>query len=332
MTDLDLMLPVSIDDIRAAAARLAGKAVRTPLLESPFLNARVGARLLIKPEVLQRTGSFKFRGAYNAISQIPEADRNKGVLAYSSGNHAQGVASAAQMLGLPATIVMPHDAPAIKRANTEAYGAKVVTYQRPDEDREAVADAIMAETGATLVRPYEDVRVIAGQGTVGLEIAEDVQALGVTPDAVVACTGGGGLTAGIATAIDACLPRTAVYAAEPAGFDDTRRSLEAGHRVGIVPGSKTMCDAIMTPTPGETTFAINSRLLAGGLVATDDQVAEAMRTAFETLKLVLEPGGAVSLAAILSGQLDCAGKTVVIVLSGGNVDADLFARVLAQRP
>jgi threonine dehydratase len=331
MTDLEAIPTATIDDIRSAAARLRGKAVRTPLLESPLLNERVGGRLLVKPEVLQRTGSFKFRGAYNAISQIPQADRPKGVLAFSSGNHAQGVAAAAQLLGLPATIVMPHDAPAIKRANTEAYGAQVVTYRRPEEDREAVAAAIQAETGASLVKPYDDLRVIAGQGTVGLEIAEDVRAAGIALDAVVVCTGGGGLTAGVATAIDAMLPATAVYAAEPAGFDDTRRSLAAGKRVANEPGGTSICDAIMTPMPGELTFAINSRLLAGGLAVTDAEVAAAMRAAFETLKLVVEPGGAVALAAALSGKLDCRGRTVAVVLSGGNVDASLYADILAGR-
>ena len=331
MTDLDSIPAVTLDDIRAAAARLRGKAVRTPLLESPLLNARVGGRLLVKPEVLQRTGSFKFRGAYNAISQIAQADREKGVLAFSSGNHAQGVACAAQLLGMPATIVMPHDAPAIKRANTEAYGARVVTYRRPEEDREAVAAAIQSRSGATLIRPYEDLRVIAGQGTVGLEIAEDARAAGIAVDAIAVCTGGGGLTAGIATAIDAMLPGTAVYATEPAGFDDTRRSLAAGNRLGNEPGPATICDAIMTPMPGELTFAVNRRLLAGGLAVTDEEVAEAMRTAFETLKLVVEPGGAVALAAALSGKLDCRDRTVVAVLSGGNVDAALYAEILAGR-
>lgn len=331
MTEIDAISPVTLDDIRAAADRLRGRAVRTPLLESPLLNARVGGRLLVKPEVLQRTGSFKFRGAYNAISQIAEADRAKGVLAFSSGNHAQGVASAAQLLGMPATIVMPHDAPAIKRANTEAYGARVVTYRRPEEDREAVAAAIQAETGATLVRPYEDLRVIAGQGTVGLEIAEDALAAGIAPDAVVVCTGGGGLIAGVATAVTALLPGTPVYAAEPAGFDDTRRSLAAGRRIGNDPGGRSICDAIMTPIPGETTFAINRRLLAGGFAVSDAEVAEAMRTAFETLKLVVEPGGAVALAAALAGRLDCRDRTVVVILSGGNVDAALYAEILAGR-
>lgn len=320
---------VTIEDIRAAAGRLDGVAVRTPLLEAPLLNAMVGGRLLVKPEVLQRTGSFKFRGAYNAISQIPEADRGKGVVAYSSGNHAQGVASAAQLLGIRATIIMPHDAPAIKRANTEAYGADVVTYQRPSENREAVAAEIMARTGATLIRPYEDPKVIAGQGTAGLEIAEDVAARGLTLDAVIVCTGGGGLTAGVATAVAACLPGTPVYSAEPAGFDDTRRSLEAGERVGIDPEARTFCDAIMTPIPGVNTFSINQQLLAGGFAVTDEEVAAAMRTAFETLKLVVEPGGAVALASALSGKFVCTNRTVAVILSGGNVDASVFAKVLS---
>lgn len=321
---------VTIEDVRAAAARLDGFAVRTPLLESALLNARVGGRLLVKPEPLQRTGSFKFRGAYNAISQIPEAERGRGVIAYSSGNHAQGVAAAAHLLGLPATIVMPHDAPAIKRANTEAWGADVVPYRRGEEDREAVAARLMGDTGAHLVPPFDDVRVIAGQGTVGLEIAEDAAALGIAFDAVVTPVGGGGLAAGIATALAALAPETKVYGAEPAGFDDTRRSLATGAPVTNHPDARSFCDALLRPTPGAITFPINRRLLAGGFAVTDAETAEAMRAAFDTLKVVVEPGGAVALAAALTGKIDCGGRTVAVVLSGGNVDATLFAEVLAE--
>ncbi|MEZ5669535.1 MAG: threonine/serine dehydratase [Alphaproteobacteria bacterium] len=322
---------VTLEDVRAAAGRLAGLAVRTPLLESTLLNRRAGCRLLVKPEPLQRTGSFKFRGAYNAVSQIPPADRPKGVVAVSSGNHAQGVAAAAQLLGVPATIVMPADAPAIKRANTEAYGATVVPYERFGESREDIAARIQAETGAEMVSPFDDLRVIAGQGTVGLEIAEDAARLGIALDAVLTPVGGGGLIAGTATAVAALAPDTKIYGVEPAGFDDTRRSLAAGERLSVDPDARSFCDALLRPTPGEITFPINRRLLAGGVAVSDAETAEAMRVAFDTLKLVVEPGGAVALAAVLTGKLDVAGRTVVVVLSGGNVDAALFARVLDRR-
>jgi threonine dehydratase len=250
----------TVRDIRAAAERLAGVAVRTPLLEAPLLNAQIGGRLLIKAEPLQRTGSFKFRGAYNRMSLIPEAERAKGVVAFSSGNHAQGVAAAAGILGLPATVVMPSDAPAIKRANTEALGAKVVLYDRHRDDRDAIGAEITNRTGATIVRPYDDPAIIAGQGTVGLEIAEQVTALGVRPDAVLVCCGGGGLVSGTALALSETLPGVPVWCVEPEQFDDTRRSLEAGQRQTNPSDARSICDALLSPTPGVLTFELNRQL------------------------------------------------------------------------
>jgi len=302
--------------------------VRTPLIESPVVNARLGGRLLVKPECLQRTGSFKFRGAFNAIVQLDETKRRAGVVAYSSGNHAQGVAAAAQLLGIPATIVMPADAPAIKLANTRGYGAEVVLYDRRRESRESIAQRVAAERGASLIPPYDDVRVIAGQGTVGLELAQQAEALGVSLEAVVVPAGGGGLLAGTATAVAALSPGTKLYSAEPAAFDDHRRSLAAGRRIENEPTARSICDALQAPQPGEITFAINRRLLAGGLAVSDDEVRDAMRVAFADYKLVIEPGGAAALAAVLSGKLDVSGKAVAVVASGGNVDAGTFAEAL----
>jgi threonine dehydratase len=315
---------VGIEDIEAAAARLAGVARRTPLLASEALDAQVGGRLLIKPEPLQRTGSFKFRGAYNTIAQLPPGP----VVAYSSGNHAQGVALAARLLGRDATIIMPADAPAIKKANTERLGATLVLYDRHAEDREAIGREIAERTGAQLVKPYDDPRIMAGQGTVGLEMALDAQALGIVPDAAIVCCGGGGLIAGTATALRHYFPEVAVYSAEPAGFDDTARSLSSGKRETNTPGATSICDALLAPMPGELTFAVNQRLLAGGLAVDDRAVLEAMRRAFLELKLVVEPGGAIALAAALAGALDCRDKTVLVVLSGGNVDPARFIEAL----
>ena len=329
MTDLSLPLPVEPADIDAAAQVLAPYAVRTPLLSSPALDERVGARVLLKPEMLQRTGSFKFRGAFNKISSIPMSEREGGVVAFSSGNHAQGVAAAARLLNMQATIVMPADAPLSKRERTKGYGAEVVLYDRDREDREAIARAIAAKRGATLVPPYDDSKIIAGQGTIGLEIANDLTALGINPDIVVAPASGGGLIAGIATAIKARFPQTSLMSAEPEGFDDHARSLRAGKREPHRAEGRTICDALMASIPGELTFAINQRLLSQGVTASDDEVAVAVSFVFRELKLVVEPGGAVGLAALLAGRIKARGKTVVIVLSGGNVDADLFARLIA---
>ncbi|MGQ9369301.1 threonine ammonia-lyase [Azospirillum sp. ST 5-10] len=316
-------------DIAAAARRLAGHAVRTPLLAVPDLDARTGGRVFLKAEPLQRTGSFKFRGAFNRIAQIDPAAAPGGVVAFSSGNHGQAVAVAARRFGLPATVVMPSDAPAIKIELTRAHGARVVLYDRHGEDRAAIAGAIVRDTGAVLVPPFDDPHVIAGQGTVGLEIVEDLAALGLAPDVVLSCCGGGGLTAGTATAVKAAVPAAAVYAVEPEGFDDTARSLACGERQRNAAGAATICDAIVTPTPGDLTFPINRRLLAGGLSVSDDAVRAAIVYAVRHLKLVVEPGGAVSLAAVLAGKLDLAGKTVAVILSGGNIDASLLAAILA---
>jgi threonine dehydratase len=322
------ILPVTSADIDAAARVLAPFAVRTPLLSPPVLCERMGTRVFLKPEMLQRTGSFKFRGAFNKLSSIPVDKRGGGVVAFSSGNHAQGVAHAAQILGMQATIVMPADAPLSKRERTKAFGAEVVLYDRDREDREAIAGGIAAQRGATLVRPYDDPFVIAGQGTVGREICEDMAALGVSPDIVIAPASGGGLVAGVATAIKARYPQALVMSGEPEAFDDHARSLRAGKREAHSNTGRTICDALMASIPGEITFAINSRLLAQGVTASDAEVGSAVGFAFRELKLVVEPGGAVGLAALLAGRVDVGGKNVVIVLSGGNVDADLFARLI----
>ena len=320
--------PVSSADIDAAARAIAPFAVRTPLLLPPVLCERVGAKVFLKPEVLQRTGSFKFRGAFNKLSSIPENARKGGVVAFSSGNHAQGVAAAAKILNMRATIVMPADSPLLKRERTKSYGAEVVLYDRDREDREAIARGIAEKRGATLVPPYDDPKVIAGQGTVGREIAEDLTALGLTPDIVVAPVSGGGLIAGVATAVKARFPQAMVMSAEPEAFDDHARSLRAGRREPHKAEGRTICDALMASIPGEITFAINSKLLAKGVTASDAEVGHAVGFAFRELKLVVEPGGAVGLAALLAGHIEAKGKTIVIVLSGGNVDSDLFARLI----
>jgi threonine dehydratase len=316
-------------DVDAAAQRLAGVALRTPLLTSPVLDALTGGRVFLKAETLQRTGSFKFRGAYNKLSSIPQAQRRGGVVAYSSGNHAQGVAAAARLLGMPAVIVMPRDAPRPKRERTAALGGEVVLYDREREDREAIARAIADQRGAVLVPPYDDALIIAGQGTTGREIAEDLAAAGLAPDLVVVSASGGGLAAGIALALKARVPGVRLYTAEPQGFDDHARSFRSGRREANAAVSGTICDALMARTPGELTFAINRTLVGEGVVANDDEVAAAVGFAFRELKLVVEPGGAIALAALMSGKLDVAGKIAVAVLSGGNVDPELFYRLVA---
>ena len=320
----------TIDDVRAAAERIRGRAVLTPLLESPALNARLGGRLLVKAEPLQRTGSFKFRGAYNTLVQLDERQRQGGVVTYSSGNHAQGIAAAAQMLKIPATIVMPADAPQIKIANTKGYGAEVVLYDRYKESREEVGAKIARERNATIVAPYDEPQVIAGQGTCGLEIAAQAKAQGAGLDAVIVCCGGGGLTAGISLAIAAECPGVPVYTAEPEGFDDTRRSLAAGERVSNDPAARSICDALLAPTPGALTFEINRRLLKGGFAVSDAEVRRAMATAFNDLKLVVEPGGAAALASVLAGKFPIAGKTIAVTASGGNVDRETYIAALNQ--
>lgn len=316
-------------DVQSAAERLAGHAIVTPLLESLALNARVGGRVLIKAETLQRVGAFKFRGAYNRLSRLSARERIGGVVAFSSGNHAQGVALAARLLGMPALIVMPADAPAVKVEATRAYGADVSFYDRARDDREALAAAAAAERGAVVVPAFDDPLIIAGQGTVGLEIARQALALGAPVDLLLGPVGGGGLMAGVSLAMRALSPATALHGVEPAGFDDTRRSLEAGMRVGAPPSPRSLCDALESPMPGRLTFPILRDHLSGVFAVTDAEVAEAMRHAFATLKLVVEPGGSVALAALLAGRIALAGRTAAVILSGGNVDAALYARVLA---
>lgn len=316
--------------IEAAAARLAGHARLTPLLHAPLLDAVAGRRVYVKAECLQLTGSFKFRGGWSAISALPPDLRAKGVLAYSSGNHAQGVALAAQRHGTSAVIIMPSDAPEVKIANTRAYGAEVVLYDRATEDRDALGARLTAERGLTLIKPFDDAEVIAGQGTTGLEIAAQARDLGITEATVLTCCGGGGLTAGIALALAAHAPGMTVRPVEPAGFDDTARSLAAGEILRNPATTGSICDAILTPAPGQLTFPILQRLCGPGLAVTDDQALQAMALAFTHLRIVLEPGGAVALAASLFAP-DLP-DTVICTASGGNVDAATFQTALARFP
>lgn len=310
--------------VRAAASRIEPYALRTPTITSDALDALSGRKLVFKPECLQRTGSFKFRGAINRLSQLSAAERAAGVVAWSSGNHAQGVALAARLLGVRARIVMPADAPQIKARNTLALGAEIIRYERQTEDREAIAYDLVGREGGVIVPAFDDFDIVAGQGTAGLELLQDSEPL----DALLVCCSGGGLVAGCALAAEGLGVDTAVYSVEPASFDDHARSLASGRRCRNAAGAASICDALLAPTPGELTFAINRRLLAGGLVVTDGEVRAAMRLAFEHLKLVVEPGGAVALAAALSGRLPEHHRRVGVVLSGGNVDPDLFARTL----
>ena len=324
----DTILPTA-DDVDAAAQRLAGIALRTPLVTSPVLDALTGARVFLKAETLQRTGSFKFRGAYNKLASIPAAQRARGVVAFSSGNHAQGVAAAARLLGMPAVIVMPSDAPRRKRERTAALGAEVVLYDRVRVDRQAIAQSIANKRNAALVPPYDDPLVIAGQGTAGREIVEDLAVLGFAPDVVVVTASGGGLTAGIALAVKARVPQAQLYTAEPEGFDDHARSFKSGQREKNAALTGTICDALMAQTPGELTFAINRVLVGQGAAVSDEEVGAAVAFAFRELKLVVEPGGAAALAALIAGKIDVKGKVAVAVLSGGNVDPELFYRLVA---
>lgn len=321
---------VDIEDIRAAAERIAPHTIVTPLLESPRLNDWLGFRLLVKCENLQHTGSFKLRGATNAVMSLPDSVRT--VVAYSSGNHAQAVARAASRRGMSAVIVMPADAPALKIEGTKSYGAEVVTYDRYSESRETIGNAIAKDRNAELIRPFEDVRVIAGQGTIGLEIAAQCAEAKALPDHVISCCGGGGLIAGISTAVASEIPEAKIWAAEPEGFDDTIRSLESGQIQSVDPANRSICDAVVTPSPGEITFGINSRTLAGGFAVSDELVLQVMATAFKHLKLVIEPGGAVALAAALDNRLPGDTGCAVAVASGGNVDPQMFERALAAGP
>ena len=311
------MIP-AFADIQAAAGRIAPYAVRTPLVESPVLNARCGGRVFLKLETLQRTGSFKFRGACNRLALIPQAEHANGVVAFSSGNHAQGVAAAAALFGMEAVIVMPSDAPRTKIDGTKALGGKVVEYDRQREDREAIAAKICAERGAVLVKPFDDVGVISGQGTAGLEIAEDAARFGLTLDDVLVPCSGGGLVSGVALALKGAGVKAAVHSVEPENFDGMKRSLEAGARSGAPGGELSIADALMAPMPGAIVFALAKDLLAPGYAVGDGELERAVALAARDLKLVVEPGGAAALAALLAGKLDARGKCVALVLSGGN--------------
>jgi len=319
------------EDVVAAAGRLEGVTRVTPLLADTALDALTGGRVLLKVESLQHTGSFKLRGAYNRLVQLSAAERAAGVVAFSSGNHAQGVAEAARRLGIRASIVMPADAPRAKLENTRALGADVVTYDRDRESREEIAGRLARERGAVLVPSFDDPHIIAGQGTAGLELVAQALALGAPPDDVLVCCSGGGLVSGCALAVKHHAPEARVFAVEPEHFDDTRRSLEAGRRVSNAPGHRSICDALLAPSPGEITFELMTDLLAGSLVVSDAEVRRAMAFAFERLRLVVEPGGAVALAAVLAGRLDCRGRVVAVVISGGNVDAAVFCDAIDGR-
>jgi threonine dehydratase len=321
----------TFSDLLAARRRLGTLACRTPLIEHPALNARVGARVLLKAENLQRVGAFKFRGAYNKVAQVDKAAFPGGVVACSSGNHAQGVAAAATLMGFRSAIVMPADAPRLKIERTRAFGAEVVAYDRDSEDRDAIARELCRTRHAAYVHPFDDIDVIAGQGTAGLEMMEQAEAIGAIPDIVLVGASGGGLISGVSIAVKEKSPSTVIYSVEPAGFDDLARSLESGTHERNAALSGSICDALLAVTPGELTFAVAKRNLAGGLSVTDEEAKAAVRYAFEELKLVVEPGGAVSLAAILSAKLPFQGKTVAAVLSGGNIDPSLFAEIIQER-
>ncbi len=318
----------NLEMIEAAAERLKGHARQTPILTSPFIDEIAGRRVLLKPECLQHTGSFKFRGAWSAISALDKASRARGVIAYSSGNHAQGVARAATMHGIASVIVMPSDAPHLKIENTKALGAEVVLYDRENESREEIGESLAAERGLTLIRPFDEPQVIAGQGTTGLEIARQAAELGVTQGDVLVCCGGGGLTSGIALALEGRAPDLRVRPCEPEGFDDVKRSLETGSILGNNAASGNICDAILTPRPGDITFPILKRLCGPGLTISEDEALQAMALAFLRLKIVLEPGGAASLASALFRKHEIEGDAVIVVASGGNVDPQVFQRAL----
>jgi len=314
--------------VLAAKNRIANFAVRTPLVESKILGDRINGRVFLKLEFLQRTGSFKFRGAMNRISMIPENARAAGVVAFSSGNHAQGVAAAAALFQMPALIVMPSDAPRAKIEGTKALGAEIVLYDRVKEDREAIAGRIREERGATLIKPFDDPAIIAGQGTAGVEIAEDAARLGVTLDEVLVPCSGGGLVSGIALALKGSGITAKVHSVEPENFDGMRLSLLAGERVTAPGGKLSIADALMAPTPGVHVFALAWGLLAPGLTVTDAELEQAVAYAATRLKLLIEPGGAAALAALLAGKAE--GKSVALVLSGGNADFAAIAAILTK--
>jgi threonine dehydratase len=321
----------TFEKIQAAAKRLQGHARVTPMLSSPFLDEIAGRRVLVKAECLQHTGSFKFRGGWAAVSALSDAERKKGVIAYSSGNHAQGVAAAAKAHGVQAVILMPADAPQLKIANTRALGAEVVLYDRAaGEDRDAIGHQLAKDRGLTLIKPYDEPEVIAGQGTTGLEIAEQAAAEGVTQADVLVCCGGGGLTSGVALALEAVAPGLRVRPVEPEGFDDVSRSLQSGEIQSNAEISGSICDAILTPAPGLLTFPVLQRLCGPGIVVTEDEALRAMALAFLRLKIVVEPGGAVALAAALFHPDAVKGEAVIALATGGNVDAALFQQALSR--
>ncbi len=325
------MHTASFSGVQDAARQIAGHAVRTPLIESPALNERVGGRVLLKAENLQRAGAFKFRGAWNRISRLDADELKRGVVAYSSGNHAQAVAAAARMMGTSAIIVMPADSPKVKVEGVIAFGGEVRIYDRYTESREAIGEEVASTRGCVLVRPFDDPFVIEGQGTVGLEILDQAKALGLAPlDQLVCGASGGGLIAGINLAMAALSPHTPVIAVEPRDYNDFQLSIAAGERLTHAPARGTICDALMTDRPGELTFPINRRVDRVATVS-DAEVAEAVRYAFRVLKQVVEPGGAVSLAALLSGKIEAKDRTTAVVLSGGNVDPMLFSAIIEDR-
>ena len=324
---MDLKLP-TFADVTDAAERIAPYAVRTPLIEHPALNERTGGRILLKAENLQRVGAFKFRGAYNAVSRVDRTKYPGGVVACSSGNHAQGVAAAATLCAMPSLIVMPSDAPKLKIARTKGFGGQVHLYDRDRQDREEISRRFCAERKAALIHPFDDYYVIAGQGTAGLELMAQAKAVGATPDAVLVCCSGGGFAAGVALAVKQANPASEVFTVEPAGFDDFARSLVSGKPEKNARMSGSICDALMANSPGQLTLAIGKAKMKGGLVVTDDEARAAMRFAFHELKLVLEPGGAAALAAVLAGGLETKGRTIACVLSGGNVDPADYAAII----
>jgi threonine dehydratase len=318
---------IELCDIERAAKRLENITIRTPLLQSAELDEIAGGKVLIKPECFQTIGSFKIRGAYNLMSQLSSEQASHGVVAWSSGNHAQGVALAGKLLGIKTTIVMPEDAPKLKLERTRRLGAEIVLYDRYSGDRQAIAQEIASDRGAEMVPSYDSEHIVAGQGTIGLEIMQQSAELGLPPDQVLIGCGGGGISAGSAIAIKALSPSTSVYTVEPEEFDDMARSLRDGVRCRNENSARSICDALLPETPGELPFAIHQELGTSGLTVSDAEVRAAIRFAFLHLKVVVEPGGAVSLAAVLANKIDCRDKTTAIVLTGGNIDPELFSEI-----
>jgi threonine dehydratase len=325
-----MSLPVTYNNILSAAEQISEYAICTPILESPQLNDKLGGRLLLKAESLQLAGSFKFRGAFNRISRLSEEEKNFGVVAFSSGNHAQGVALASKILDIPAVIVMPKDAPQLKINNTRSFGAEIIFYDRASENREKISQQLSKERNATLVPSYDDPYIIAGQGTVGLEIVSQINDIGANLDVLISPCGGGGLISGTALAFSKEFSDVEIYSAEPVGFDDTLCSLAAGKRLPIDGNSSTFCDSLMLPIPGELTFPINMEFLKGGFSIKDIDTARAMAVAFQYFKLVLEPGGAIALAAVINRPFDFKDKTVCVICSGGNVDSHVFSEAIRK--